>query len=239
MEKLISNCGLICTDCGAYIATQKNDNTLRKEVAEKWTKEYKHDFKIEDINCDGCKSSGRHVGYCMVCQIRSCAQGKSVENCAWCADYPCGKLDEFFKISPNNKATLDGIKKEIHWFKGYLRGAQSLLPNNPAPRDKAEGEDIEKTDNESLLARIRALEENNLKLAKELASLDISTTLAWHTGGAGFLGESKLFDAYISEKLKKSREQIEQATSIAEPLKISRQFEKDCLAFYNALSNKE
>ena len=33
MEKMIAYCGLVCSDCGAFIATQKNDDKMRAEVA--------------------------------------------------------------------------------------------------------------------------------------------------------------------------------------------------------------
>jgi len=110
MEKMIAYCGLICTDCGAFIATQKNDNKMRKEVAEWRAKEFKHDFKAEDINCDGCISGGRAIGYCAVCSIKKCGKEKGVVNCGWCAEYHCNLLDEFFKTWPDSKKALDAIK---------------------------------------------------------------------------------------------------------------------------------
>jgi hypothetical protein len=110
-EKIIACCGMVCTDCGAYIATQRNDDNLRRVQAEKWTTEYKHPFKIEDINCDGCTATGRHVGYCNICEIRKCVQEKKVANCGWCVSYPCGRIGEFLKMVPANKKTLDAVKK--------------------------------------------------------------------------------------------------------------------------------
>jgi len=111
MEKQTAYCGLNCTDCGAYIATQKNDNKKRKEVAADWTKRYNYPFKIEDINCDGCTSTGKHIGHWNMCQIRICGQEKGVKNCGWCADYPCEKTDAFFKMAPDCKKALDAIKQ--------------------------------------------------------------------------------------------------------------------------------
>ena len=114
MEKQIAYCGLICTDCGAYIATQNDDDKQRKEVAEEWTEKYKHDFKPEDINCDGCLTSSRRVvGHCMVCPIRKCGREKGVANCTCCQDYPCKQLEEFFTFVPACKVTLDEIKQGL------------------------------------------------------------------------------------------------------------------------------
>ena len=112
MEKLIACCGLVCTDCEAYKATQKNDNKLRKEIADKWAKQYGHEMKLEDVNCDGCTVDGRHIGYCGMCQIRACAQAKGVKNCGWCSDYSCEKTDAFFKNAPQAKKNLDTVKQK-------------------------------------------------------------------------------------------------------------------------------
>jgi hypothetical protein len=111
MVKMTAYCGLACTDCDAYKATQNNDDKLRQVMAEKWSKEYNNPFKAEDINCDGCTAEGRHIGYCSLCKIRTCAQGKKVKNCGWCTDYPCDGLNEFFKMAPQAKKTLDTVKE--------------------------------------------------------------------------------------------------------------------------------
>lgn len=111
MAKLIAYCGLVCSDCEAYKATQQNDDNLRKQIAEKWSKKYGHEMKLTDVNCDGCTVEGRHIGYCGMCQIRSCAQENKVKNCGWCADYSCEKTEAFFKMAPQAKKTLDAVRQ--------------------------------------------------------------------------------------------------------------------------------
>lgn len=113
VEKCIGSCGLTCSDCGAYLATHKDDDELREEVARKWTREYGHLFSKKDINCDGCLSTGRHVGYCSTCQIRKCAAERNMPNCAWCSEYPCEKLSEFFEMAPHCRTTLDSIRQVL------------------------------------------------------------------------------------------------------------------------------
>lgn len=113
MDKIIAYCGLICAECPAYEATQENDDAKRKKVAEMWSKQYNMKVKPEDINCDGCTSgSKRIIGYCSVCEIRKCGQGKGVENCAYCVDYGCEKLTRFFALAPHARASLEKIREK-------------------------------------------------------------------------------------------------------------------------------
>jgi hypothetical protein len=112
MDRMIAYCGIVCTECPAFIATQENDDTKRKKVAEMWSKQYKMEVKPEDINCDGCTSgSKRMLGYCSVCEIRKCGQGKGVENCAYCDEYGCEKLTKFIAMVPHARESLEKIRK--------------------------------------------------------------------------------------------------------------------------------
>jgi len=113
MHKQLGYCGMDCAECLAYIATQADDDEERKEVADKWSKDYNYEFKPEDINCDGCIAEGRHTAHCNICEIRKCGQDQGVINCAYCSNYPCEKLEEFYKIALDAKKTLDDEK---HWL---------------------------------------------------------------------------------------------------------------------------
>ncbi len=114
MGKMIAYCGLICTECPAYIATQKDSDEERKKVAEKWSKEFKSEVKPDAINCDGCLiEKGRLFSYCHECKIRKCAQEKTFKNCAYCDDYACEELNKFFGFAPIAKNNLDKIKQSL------------------------------------------------------------------------------------------------------------------------------
>ena len=70
MEKMIAFCGIVCTECPGFIATQKDSDEERKRVAESWSKMYNIEIKPEEINCDGClTTNGRLVNYCKVCEV--------------------------------------------------------------------------------------------------------------------------------------------------------------------------
>ncbi|MCX6653701.1 MAG: DUF3795 domain-containing protein [Candidatus Bathyarchaeota archaeon] len=57
---VVGFCGIACFDCPVFKATLENDDVKRKRVAKLFTKQYRQEYKPEDINCDGCVSdSGR------------------------------------------------------------------------------------------------------------------------------------------------------------------------------------
>ncbi len=114
MEKMIAFCGIDCAECPTLLATSEDNDEKRKKVAELWSKQYKAQFKPEDINCDGCfQDKGSLFSHCQVCEIRSCGRGKKLANCAYCNEYPCQKLAGFFQMVPQSKITLDEIRKTI------------------------------------------------------------------------------------------------------------------------------
>jgi hypothetical protein len=111
-KKIIAKCGIVCSECPAYIATQKNDDALRAETAKKWSEQFKSDIKPADINCDSCQSdSPRLFSYCAICEIRKCAREKKVATCAACPEYSCKKLDAFLANVPEARKTLETLRK--------------------------------------------------------------------------------------------------------------------------------
>ncbi|RLC46801.1 MAG: hypothetical protein DRH57_05360 [Candidatus Cloacimonadota bacterium] len=114
MEKMIAYCGIVCTDCPAYIATKTNSEVKAQETANMWSNQFGVKFVIDDVWCDGCLVEGRKCSHCADCKIRSCAISKELENCAYCDDYPCNKLDKFLNFVPNAKKTLEKIRSRLH-----------------------------------------------------------------------------------------------------------------------------
>lgn len=114
MAKQIGCCGIICSECPAFQATQADDDNKRIEVAKQWSEDFKTEIKPEYINCDGCMSeSGRYFSYCMECEIRKCCRERHLVNCAYCNEYPCETLSEFFESVPDAKTILDNIKDDL------------------------------------------------------------------------------------------------------------------------------
>jgi len=77
LNDIIGICGLNCSACPGYIATQNDDDVQRKIVAEEWSKAFSKSITMKDINCDGCTSqTGRIFSHCHVCEIRKCGLEK-------------------------------------------------------------------------------------------------------------------------------------------------------------------
>jgi hypothetical protein len=110
-SNLIACCGLDCSKCEGYIATQENDDNKRAEVAKKWSAMHGGDIKSEDINCNGCRSDGLKFSYCDTCDIRKCCMEKGVQNCAGCDMYVCERMENFFKMAPDARSALERLRK--------------------------------------------------------------------------------------------------------------------------------
>jgi len=114
MDKIIAYCGLICTDCPAYIATQADDYAALERVAAQWRQEYNAPaITVQSVLCDGCLSGERKCSHCAECEIRACGIERGVINCAHCSGYPCEKLTSFFGFVPGAKVVLDEIRQAL------------------------------------------------------------------------------------------------------------------------------
>ena len=115
MARIIGYCGVDCTVCEAYIATQDGDEAEKERIAARWRQKY-HNPKIDAayVTCDGCLTHSAYLGgYCLDCPIRRCGHARGVFNCACCPEYPCDTLVRFFKLVPTAQATLEQIYHPI------------------------------------------------------------------------------------------------------------------------------
>ena len=106
-DQIIAYCGLNCSDCQAYIATQENDTGKLESLALEW-------YQVEDNStfclCDGCNTEGRKNAHCSDCAVRACALSHEVANCAHCPEYGCETLIGFFQQIPAAKENLEQIR---------------------------------------------------------------------------------------------------------------------------------
>jgi hypothetical protein len=108
---MIACCGLDCLQCGAYQATQADDDEKRVSVAKEWSDRYDVEVRPEQINCDGCRSDGQQFYYCSdICVIRRCCVQKELAHCVACDMYVCDTLEGFFQLAPEARKTLDKLR---------------------------------------------------------------------------------------------------------------------------------
>ena len=112
---MISRCGLLCSECEAYIATQANDQAALEQVAAQWRVQYNAPtIAAKTVVCDGCTVvAGRHCGHWHECDIQACASERAVLNCAHCDEYACEKLERFLGFVPAARGELDEVRRPI------------------------------------------------------------------------------------------------------------------------------
>ena len=116
LSEELAYCGLICQTCPIYQATRVGDKAeqkkMRIEIARICREEYGLIYDLKDItDCDGCRTeTGKLFSACRNCKIRICARQKGYENCAFCPDYICENLEEFYAKDPSAKTNLEKIR---------------------------------------------------------------------------------------------------------------------------------
>jgi|SaaInl8_200m_RNA_FD_contig_51_609138_length_1728_multi_4_in_0_out_0_2 hypothetical protein len=113
MSKMIAYCGLVCSVCPTFLATQNDDDAAREKTAAMYSEKFGLNMKPEDINCDGCLTDeGTLIGYCQTCEVRKCCREKGFANCAVCTEQPCDKLTKFHEFSPDAKVCFQALLKK-------------------------------------------------------------------------------------------------------------------------------
>ena len=109
LEKHLAYCGLDCSACEVYVATKLDCEDLRQAYAEKQSKRWKIHIEPSTVNCHGCKSKIPKTGFCATCEVRKCTIERGLENCAYCEDFPCNKLDRVHAAMINVGKAIDGV----------------------------------------------------------------------------------------------------------------------------------
>jgi hypothetical protein len=93
MGTMISACGVICSDCPAYLAAAKGIDHQRR-IAAAWKRIYGLSETAGDISCGGCLGPDDQLFHtCRACKARRCCRAKGFNTCAECSFERCPALE--------------------------------------------------------------------------------------------------------------------------------------------------
>lgn len=116
---MISYCGLHCHTCPIHLATLEQDpsarHRMREDIARICFEQYAMKLSVEEVtDCDGCLTeNGRLFTGCRSCSVRKCAVEKKVESCAFCSDYGCNTLTDFFQKDADARNRLEKMRAQV------------------------------------------------------------------------------------------------------------------------------
>ncbi len=112
-DKLMAFCGILCSECPAFKATQADDEELLAKTAVEWSSD-DHTLEADDLLCDGCIYEDKRASkFCLECTVRECALERGVENCGHCDEFPCAELEKPWSMSVDAKTTLEEIRRML------------------------------------------------------------------------------------------------------------------------------
>ena len=115
MNPMTSPCGIDCSTCEAWVATQAGDAAAQRRIIEQWRVQFHSpEMPYEAAVCDGCAGSGRLGGYTSMCPVRACARQRQQPTCAHCPEYAtCPTLGSFLEQAPVLREKLEAIRAEL------------------------------------------------------------------------------------------------------------------------------
>ena len=109
-EKLLSCCGIICSECLAYEKNMKEESDF-ENLKDTWNKLFGFEVNRENTPCKGCSADSDIMkGYYNNCKIHSCVKEKGLANCKGCENVPCEALSR--NINEIN-ASIEKMKKTM------------------------------------------------------------------------------------------------------------------------------
>ena len=108
---MIAYCGIDCSKCKSYLATQSGSSDELAKVAKNLEKIYRAEVAPEYVICDGCKADKRHSFFCSnKCKMRQCCIDKNYNSCIECPDFPCKELEFELNNTPEARENLEKLE---------------------------------------------------------------------------------------------------------------------------------
>ncbi len=94
MSKMMSVCGVLCSDCPAYLGRAKG-REHQERTAAAWQRIYGFTTSTESISCGGCLGPDEDLFHTSRnCKARLCCRAKGLGSCAECSVESCPDLEK-------------------------------------------------------------------------------------------------------------------------------------------------
>jgi hypothetical protein len=94
MARMMSACGVLCSDCPAYLGDVKGI-AHQKRTVDAWKRIYGLNETIENISCGGCLGPDDQLFHTSrTCKARHCCRSKGFSTCAECPVEGCPDLEK-------------------------------------------------------------------------------------------------------------------------------------------------
>ncbi len=93
MDRMVSACGVLCSDCPAYHGDRKGE-AYQQRTAAAWKRIYGLEESPQAITCGGCLAQDDQVFHTSrTCSARVCCRAKGLTSCAECPVEGCPDLE--------------------------------------------------------------------------------------------------------------------------------------------------
>lgn len=103
-------CGYDCSKCITYIATQTNDDDLRRQSQNFYKESFGLDIPLEKFYCDGGRSKNVFE-LCKECPFKKCCIERGIDSCSKCSEYPCPEVSDYQQRYVNKCNQLENEQK--------------------------------------------------------------------------------------------------------------------------------
>ena len=87
-------CGHDCSKCVTYIATQTNNEYLRRQAQSFYKEIFGLDIPLEKFYCNGGRSKNVFE-LCKECPFKKCCIERGIDACSKCSEYPCKEILDY------------------------------------------------------------------------------------------------------------------------------------------------
>ena len=87
-------CGHDCSKCVTYIATQTNNDDLRRQAQSFYKERFGLDIPLDKFYCDGGRSKNVFE-LCKECPFKKCCIEHGIDACGKCSEYPCKDISDY------------------------------------------------------------------------------------------------------------------------------------------------